>query len=443
MIFKSLKIKTLAFLSSLFVFAFLAGVVLAQESPEDIAARYGVTFPIAELGGCDSYSACQAYCEDPVNYTACIDFAKDKGFYDEEVAEEKEDFLKRARVELGCDSYQSCQSFCEQPTNYEKCSEFAKRHDFSGGYEDDPAKGDILAKAKDILGCDSHDSCKAYCENPANQERCSEFARQVGLRGGEYEAGPGGCTTEATCREFCSDPNNFDLCSRYASSTGDSFVGPGDCNSEESCRTYCETNSDECRYFGSEAIDPEQYCRQFPEKCAGIEEEVSPEEFEQYCLKYPGECSGSTVGYDPKVECSKTPDCSWVNNTCQCFSSGYEGSLDPAAECSNYGCSWTGTSCQCSESEGTYSPPAEEEYDPATECAKVSGCSWTGTTCQCEPPSEEPTSGSTDAATACAQGGCNWTGSTCECPSETPSSEVYGVTAGGLLQRILQLLFGR
>ena len=48
--------------------------------PSDPAKKYNITFPIEELGSCSDLASCKQYCEDPVNSTACINFAKKKGF---------------------------------------------------------------------------------------------------------------------------------------------------------------------------------------------------------------------------------------------------------------------------------------------------------------------------------------------------------------------------
>lgn len=334
------------------------------DDPDEAAKHYGVTFPIPELGNCGSYTECRTYCEDPVNADACISYAKGKGFYQDEPDEKVRDVLARAKTELGCDSYESCQNFCEITTNYQRCNSFAQNQDLIGGYIHNPGESRILEQAKTVLGCNSPSSCQTFCEQEASRDKCSEFAKTVGLRGGEHPVGPGGCTSEQTCKTFCSDPNNYQICSGFSSSTGGQFSGPGGCTSEASCRAYCE---------------------QYPQECG-----------------YGGE-AGPPPGYNPQEMCNRTPGCAWGNNTCQCETGGITGdqpgSYDPASECTKYGCSWTGTSCQCTQqisptpysgSGGSYTPyptsgaySSPSTYDPATECTKTAGCSWTGSSCQC------------------------------------------------------------
>ncbi len=233
------------FLLTLFLVA--TRMVSAQVSDETVK-KFGITFPIADLNNCGDYSSCRTYCEDPVNSTSCIGFAKEKGFYKEEVPTE-EKYINAAKAELGCDSAASCMTFCDDSSNYEKCDRFAKKLSLSGGYTEDPGKAEIIEKAKEALGCESYGTCVDFCSQEANRQKCSEFAKEAGIRGGQQVRGPGGCATEGTCRSYCSDPNNFSECSKFAPPEVGRFKGPGGCDSPESCRSYCEKNPDSCRSY--------------------------------------------------------------------------------------------------------------------------------------------------------------------------------------------------
>lgn len=303
--------------------------------PEVRAKIYGVTFPIAELGNCQSYYDCRNYCEDPVNSSACLNFGKKKGFYKDEQELPKKEILEKAKKELGCDSNETCRSFCQVQTNYEKCNAFAKREGLSGGHVDDPKNKVVLEKAKEILGCDSYSTCASYCSDGANRGKCTQFAKETGLKGGEQKVGPGGCTSETTCKAFCSDPNNFQVCKGFVGSGGGQFIGPGGCNSEESCRDYCRSNPDSCRNIaarGGSGEDYKRFCREQPDKCRekGGEEK---KEFEKYCLREPEKCreveqERRERGYDPGEMCLRTPACRWEGNICQCGFYGGPGGDD-------------------------------------------------------------------------------------------------------------------
>lgn len=210
----------------------------------------GVTFPIGELGGCKDYKTCLVYCDDPVNHTACVDYAKKKGFYkQDDVVAPSDEFWAKAKAALGCDSKEACETFCSQPGSFATCDAFAKSEALIGGYVDTPDKPEYLSVAKEILGCDSAGTCAATCDNPVNRARCEEFANRVGLLGGGVNVGPGGCNSDTTCESFCRDPNNFDQCRSHAQTVNQDFRGPGGCNTPESCRSHCEQNPAECRSY--------------------------------------------------------------------------------------------------------------------------------------------------------------------------------------------------
>lgn len=459
--------RLLVWLLGPLLFLVFARLVFAQESPENIARKYGITFPIAELGGCANLAECRTFCEDPAHFETCVTFAKKKGFHKEEKiekrAEQQGDFWEKTSSELGCDSEPSCRAVCEQEANFEKCAAFARRHSISGGHAQNPAKSEIVEQAKEVLGCDSYASCKSFCEQEVNRQKCSEFARQVGLRGGEHMAGPGGCTSEETCRAFCSDPQNFQVCSGFSSSSGGRFTGPGGCNNEQSCRAYCQAHPQECGYQGGREggknYDPVEMCNKTPQckwandtcQCGFYGEgegdiQKRKEEYERFCRENPEKCGsfgrpsqcpeGHYMGpggvCTPLGQSQEALRCHqagkfWDGNICRdvpppgggsSSTGGYGG--DPARECAKYGCSWVNNSCQC---QGTY-----KQSDPATECTKY-GCTWTGSTCQCAgtsstgttvPPSTGGTYPSYDPATECAKSpGCSWTGSTCQCGGNT------------------------
>ncbi len=87
--------------------------------------KYGITFPITQLGNCLNVSECKAYCNIPSNQTACINFAKAKGLIRQTATTQNNSFTQ-ARQLLGCTSIQSCRVFCDQEENHKRCEEFAK-----------------------------------------------------------------------------------------------------------------------------------------------------------------------------------------------------------------------------------------------------------------------------------------------------------------------------
>ena len=441
--------KLVTFLLSLLVSLFLVAPVFAQtpqaSGAADIAKKYNVTFPISELGGCINLDSCRNFCEDPVNSSSCISYAKQKGFYQENKFEVKDNTLAAAKSQLGCDSYAACLNFCEVPANFDKCDSFAKSQGLVGGRVDDPSKTQVISKAREVLGCDSTAGCQSYCSKEENRQKCSDFAKTVGLHGGEHQVGPGGCTSETTCKAFCSDPNNYQVCSGFTTVAGGTFTGPGGCNSEASCRSYCSQHEDECKKgFGGPGgspppgYNPQEMCNKTPNcswtgstcQCGfyGETEETAKkaEEYAAYCQANPDKCkSGQPGSFDTSAQrqefesyCSKNPDkCKPPPGVTTTYS-------DPATECTKYGCSWNGSFCQCSSISGgkyTPPPPGSGGTDPATGCRNAGG-TWNNNYCQM------PTSGSSttsapsgmsrdqqEAGCKSCGGTCSWSGDFCNC----------------------------
>ncbi len=418
------------------------------------AKIYGVEFPVADLGGCGSYFECRSFCEDPVNGTTCINYGKAKGFYkDDPVVLEKDKILGEAKRRLGCDSYESCLNFCEIPANFDTCNSFAKSQGIPAGVVADPGREEIITKAKAVLGCDSANSCQAFCLEQDNISKCKSFAQAVGLRGGEHRVGPGGCQSEGTCKSFCSDPNNFQVCKGFTEVSGGTFSGPGGCNSAEGCFTYCQQNPTSCGYregedptkgiapgggyynplemcnrtpncawsgnacacgyYGEtkETVQKAQeyagYCRANPEVCPqGRAPEIlgnseKRQEFEDFCRTNPDKCR-------PPAEQASTVTYGRYGG--YYYGGGNAGAPNPAAECGRYGCTWSGSACQCSAATvGTYVPPAFTERNPESSCTS-GGCRWTGSSCDCSSVSQD------SPALACGrQTGCSWINSSCQC----------------------------
>lgn len=493
------KTVWIAFLMTMVVAFIMAITAHAQGTPQDAAKKYNVTFPIAELGGCTDYATCRTFCEDPLNSTACIDYAKKKGFYHEEKYEVKGSILEIAKRQLGCDSKVACLSFCEIPANFDKCDAFAKGQGLAGGRVDDPSKTQVISRAKEVLGCDSATGCQTLCSKEENRQKCSEFAKTVGLRGGEAHVGPGGCNSEQTCKAFCSDPQNFEVCKGFSQSSGGKFSGPGGCNSEGSCRAYCKDHENECRGMGGPGGSPPpgyspqemcsrtpnckwekdtcqcgfyggpddskrageyaEFCRKNPDKCGpgqagGFGTEKERKDFEDYCRQNPDRCrpstgpttSGSPYPYSSGGNTTACPEpaggcgsgTTWDRGTCTC---------KPSSGCPS-GTAWNGTYCMTNSgpsggsSGSSYNyqspPPGGYSTDPATGCAQA-GCNWTGSSCQCSSSSTPPSQTTTSTpAPQPAQTSAPQPEQTSQPQQSTPAPEVHGIFTGrSIFQKIL------
>ncbi len=269
-----------------------AGVVFAQEvtsADESAPPQPQVTFPIPELGNCESKESCRAYCADASHQDACLAYAETHGLMKKDEAQRARKFMSiKSKGPGGCTSATECRAYCEVEANRQECFDFAKKNGLLDEREQKIAE--TLESKGGPGGCKSEQECRTYCSQEANFEECKKFAEEHGLRaprdGREMsdierpdgppaqlrgkindilstKTGPGGCTDVDSCKTYCTDSTHAEECITFAKENGlmtkdeaeraQKFAGkpgPGGCKSEE-CRTYCadESHTEECVAF--------------------------------------------------------------------------------------------------------------------------------------------------------------------------------------------------
>lgn len=349
----------------LLLFIFL-GLILAVVSPvhsqnqgtrslpQPLCEKKGITFPIKDLGGCKDYFSCRSFCNDPQNTNMCSQFAKEKKITKEEVAE-TEEFIRfegKVSVEFGCKGRQACKLVCDNPDNFSTCDKLAKQAKVVGGFIDNPGHKDILSKAEQNLGCTTKNECKAFCEREENREKCSQFASDVGLLGGQQQVGPGSCKSTDTCQAFCENTKNQKECASFGivkkdvkfptfESTANQQPGPGGCKSDAECNDYCTKNSSDsaCGEYAS------KYGFKGPGGCS------TQDSCAAYCQQNytDSECAqyGSTYGFKGPGGCSDITSCTsfctsnYSDPECQKYSGqsgGFKGpgGCSDVASCTSY-----------------------------------------------------------------------------------------------------------
>ncbi len=101
-------------IASLFASLFIAGTASAQTP----------TFPIAELGNCESKEACRVYCDISTNKEACVAYAEKVGLFNKAKAAAARVLIKKEGPG-GCSTPLECRAFCAQVENKERCFAFA------------------------------------------------------------------------------------------------------------------------------------------------------------------------------------------------------------------------------------------------------------------------------------------------------------------------------
>lgn len=322
------------FVLTVFVFT---SFVFAQSDQEEIAQKYGITFPIVELGNCQDLDACKSYCDDIAYKDVCISYAQEKGFYQESQqmenpasAKSDEEILKLAKVELGCDSYDACMKFCDQEGNWSRCEEFAYKHGLGG---EEMKK---MREVMDKLGCSTPSFCMSFCSNPDNMTKCMETFQSVG-----FDTGIANISLEE-CQKLnpslqCKIEGSICTCSEPPEVWCGKVGGAGE---------TCTWDGNQCTCWNPKECESYPGCKFTGKSC---------------------ECSQSQE--DSDNWCAKQPGCSWNGSTCNCTGGSSES---PEVSCSKSGsyCKWNGNVCDCSE-------------PPEVWCGKTPGCSWNGSTCDC------------------------------------------------------------
>ena len=205
-------------------------------SAQDNEGLAGIEFPIPELGNCDSREACKAYCNNPINIEACVEFAEKHGLMDKNAGERALNMARGFQSQNfsgpgGCKTHEACRTYCESGDNMEECITFAEAHGMMPERE--------LAEARKIMqlmregrtpgGCNSRAACETYCISHDNFEECATFAVANGLASEKEvgimkkiltEGGPGGCKSREVCETYCNSGDHMEECLKFAIDNG-------------------------------------------------------------------------------------------------------------------------------------------------------------------------------------------------------------------------------
>ncbi len=330
-------------LGALLIASLLVGGALAYAQNTEIEASAstsssgGITFPIAELGGCADKVACKAYCDEGAHVKDCVAFAEAHGLMNKEEAVRAQKFASQVaagKTPGACDSPKTCKAYCDELAHMEECLQFAETEGLGGQESMQGKKINTFLKSggKTPGGCTSKTACEAYCSDFSHGEECLRFAQKAGIRAQKDMGGdgasdndheeeampteaqfkilaeltakgetPGGCTSKTTCEAYCRVAEHFEECTAFGTKVG--FIkkedvermkkfagkGPGGCTSPEACHAYCNdaTHRDECFKFAEEnGLIPKEEVEQMKEGLVRMRAGVNnaPEEV-QRCLK--------------------------------------------------------------------------------------------------------------------------------------------------------------
>lgn len=335
-----MKLKFLTILGVLAISSLsLIGTLFAQEN----SALANIKYPVKELGNCQNESECRAYCDNPDNIEACIDFGEKHNLMSkEEINKARKFVVAGSKGPGGCNSKESCEAYCDNIDNIDECIAFGEEHDLMPPKELAEAKKIQTAIKRGVKppACGSKSSCDAYCELPENMEECITFAAEAGFMEDEELSDarkmlsaikrgvkPPPCRGKDECDAYCSEPQNMEVCMNFAIEAGfmdekereesqkvllaiKKGVKPPACRGREECDLYCseEENFQECTDFALAAGFMTEEEAQMAKKTMG---------------KTPGDCRG-------KEECEAF--CENPDNQQICFNFAKEHGLIPAEE---------------------------------------------------------------------------------------------------------------
>lgn len=232
-----LRLSPLVIAALIFSFGLIAASVITAQAQEHGGPN--IEFPIPELGNCENEDSCKAYCDNLVHINECVAFGLEHGLM---TADEAEEALALGSIVIddagpgGCDSQESCHAYCEDIGNIQECIAFAEEHDILPEDELKVAQRVAAAVESGVElpgGCSTKEECEMYCENPANIGQCLAFAEETGfLTGEELEE----------ARKIAD----------YVDAGGEL---PGGCISKDQCEAYCDSDAhiDECVAFAIDA----------------------------------------------------------------------------------------------------------------------------------------------------------------------------------------------
>jgi hypothetical protein len=136
--------------------------------------------------GCSEFSACEQYCNDPSHGAACTVFTQLMGF-DSSMTQNGQ-VHNNFQGPGGCNSQQSCDAYCSVASHQAECQAvFQKMGNWQGG----PQQGQNGSQNSDQQnsneqtiagpgGCNSQQSCDAYCSVASHQAECQAVFQKMG-----------------------------------------------------------------------------------------------------------------------------------------------------------------------------------------------------------------------------------------------------------------------
>ncbi len=209
------------------------------------SALASITYPVPQLGNCSSQSDCLAYCNDASHMQACIRFAQNHGLVSGAEAAKEKDFVSAINNGAGpggCNSPESCQAYCSDVNHLQACLSFAKSHGLANDRMAEQGQR-ILAYIQSggqmPGGCTTQDSCQTYCNQLSHAAECFAFSQKIGVN-----PPSNGGLPQPTLAQM-----------QKIAALAQSGQTPGGCATMQACQEYCNdpANGQTCQQFAQQA----------------------------------------------------------------------------------------------------------------------------------------------------------------------------------------------
>jgi len=230
-----------------------------QEVCQTYAASLGGTqvlgdttysFPIASLGNCNNRDECRTFCSNPNNRSACVAFSQSQGGESwattttggsatTGIVQNLQTFIAQAKQVLGCDYATTCRDFCNQAANKQKCSDFVRL--FTGGKSvpvpsgTPPMMPGITAVTQELMSVD--------CNQPTNASKCGYVGTMCGnfCQKNPSLCKPGTVPTPPRPSVLPRPPQTNAILEKVKQVSG--------CTTSQECEAYCRAHADICKSF--------------------------------------------------------------------------------------------------------------------------------------------------------------------------------------------------
>lgn len=241
------------FLAVALVLAFGSKVYAESASSSSAQVKFPIT--IDGVGSCNTKDECKKLCDTAANHQNCTKWFKQQPFYRKPaIQEHKEEIIASAKDKLGCDSVETCKASCQKAENKQVCAEIYLT--VRALYKDEKIVVHDAQKFKVEL-----EKVRKDLQNPEDIKKLIPGFSQ--LEGEKKQINIGGqtCQNTACIKQVCDKPENKQECSDLAKKFGlrggmqgeqksniqnQNNLPPG-CTSVEQCKRECLQSPDICK----------------------------------------------------------------------------------------------------------------------------------------------------------------------------------------------------